>query len=180
MHHILHVAETEDGVKQSAGLGGFEVDFLDATRECRTHEPADDALARAVSLMLRADVDVHQIGTVACGIVGRRHLIVEAQSATADNFAITLSEAGNMTAILQSLAVVVEVLLAEFGGVGFGGDGEYAMQYLHAPLNQEVKVIERCLTNSDILKHTAVPPFSQWAMRVGPPCRWESSAARAW
>ena len=111
MHHVLHVAEAKNRVEQRASFGGFEVDFLYATGECCAHEPADDALARAVPLMLRTDVDVHQISTVTGGIVRRRHLIVEAQTATADNFAIILSEAGNMTAILQSLAVVVEVLL---------------------------------------------------------------------
>ena len=111
MHHILHVAETKDGVKQSTGFRGFEVDFLYATGECGSYQPADDAFSCAVSLMLGTHVDVHQIGTMPCGIVRRRHLIVEAQTATADNFAIILSEAGNMTAILQSLAVVVEVLL---------------------------------------------------------------------
>ncbi len=180
MHHILHVAETKDGVKQSTGFRGFEVDFLDATGECGSYQPADDALARAVPLMLRTDVDVHQISTVTSGIVGRRHLIVEAQSATADNFAIILSEAGNMTAIPQSPAVVVEVLLAEFCSVSIARDGEHAMQHLHTPMYQQVKVIERCLTNGDVVMHTAVPPFSQWAERDGPPCRWESSAARAW
>ncbi len=181
MHHVLHVAEAKDRVEQSAGFGGFEVDFLDATGECRTHEPADDAFARAVTLMLWAHVDVHQIGAVARRIVGRRHLIVKAQTATADNFSIFLGEAGDMTTICQCLAVVFDVLLAEFCGVGIGRYGEYAMQYLHAPLNQEVKVIERCLTDGDVvIMHTAVPPFLQWAVPGGPPCRWESSAARAW
>ena len=159
MHHILHVAETKDGVKQSTGFRGFEVDFLYATGECGSYQPADDAFSCAVSLMLGAHVDVHQIGTMPCGIVRRRHLIVEAQTATADNFAIILSEAGNMTAILQSLAVVVEVLLAEFCGVNIAGDGEHAMQHLHTPMYQQVKVIERCLTDGDAVMHTAVPPF---------------------
>ena len=159
MHHILHVAETKDGVKQSTGFRGFEIDLLYATGECRSYQPADDAFARAVTLMLWAHVDVHQIGAMAGGIVGRRHLIVEAQTATADNFAIILSEAGNMTAILQSLAVVVEVLLTEFCGVSIAGDGEHAMQHLHTPMYQQVKVIERCLTDGDVVMHTAVPPF---------------------
>jgi len=112
MHHVLHVAEAKDRVEQSAGFGGFEVDFLDATGECRTHEPADDALARAVSLMLRADVDVHQIGTVACGIVGRRHFIVEAQSATAHDHLIFYGETGDMTVVRKCLAIIVNILLS--------------------------------------------------------------------
>ena len=159
MHHVLHIAEAENRVEQSAGLGGFEIDFLDATGECGSYQPADDAFSCAVSLMLGAHVDVHQIGTMPCGIVRRRHLIVEAQTATADNFTIILSEAGNMTAILQSLAVVVEVLLAEFCGVSIARDGEHAMQHLHTPMYQQVKVIERCVTNGDVVMHTVVPPF---------------------
>lgn len=111
MHHVFHVTEAENRVEQTASLRSFEVDFLDATGECGSYQPADDAFSCAVSLMLETHVDVHQIGTMPCGIVRRRHLIVEAQTATADNFAIILSEAGNMNAILQSLAVVVEVLL---------------------------------------------------------------------
>ena len=180
MHHVLHVTEAENRVEQTTSLRGFEVDFLDATRECCAHQPADDTFARAVTLMLRSHVDVHQISTMACGIVRRGHLIVEAQSATAHDRLVFYGEAGDMTAIVQCLAIVVNVLLTEFGGVSIGGDGEYAMQHLHAPLNQKVKVIERCLTNGDVVMHTAVPPFSQRAERDGPPCRWESSAARAW
>ena len=180
MHHVLHVAEAKNRVEQTASFGGFEVDFLDAPFKGCAYEPADNTLARAVSLMLRTDVDVHQISTVTGGIVRRRHLIVETQATTAHDFSILLSETGDMTIIRQCLAVVVDILLAEFGGVSIGGDGEYAMQHLHAPLNQKVKVIERCLTNGDVVMHTAVPPFSQWAERDGPPCRWESSAARAW
>ena len=159
MHHVFHVTEAENRVEQTASLRSFEVDFLDATGECRTHEPADDALARAVPLMLRTDVDVHQISTVTGGIVRRRHLIVETQATTAHDFSILLSETGDMTIVRQCLAVVVDILLAEFGGISISGDGEYAMQYLHAPLNQEVKIIERCLTDGDVVMHTAVPPF---------------------
>ena len=180
MHHVLHVAEAENRVEQTASLRGFEVDFLDATGECRAHKPADDTLARSLSLMLRAHIDVHQIGTMTCGIVRRGHLIVETQSATAHDRLVFYGEAGDMTAIGQCLAIVVNVLLTEFGGVSIGGDGEYAVQHLHAPLNQKVKVIERCLTDGDVVKHRAAPPFSQWAEPDGPPCRWESSAARAW
>ena len=64
VHHVLHVAEPENRVEQTASLRSFEVDFLDTTGECCAHEPADNALARAVPLVLRTDVDVHQISTV--------------------------------------------------------------------------------------------------------------------
>ena len=49
--------------------------------------------SRAVALMLGAHVDVHQISTMACGIVRRRHLVVETQATTAHDFSILLSEA---------------------------------------------------------------------------------------
>jgi len=65
MHHVLHVAESEDGVQQTACLRSFKIDLLDAPFKGCAYEPADNTLARAVSLMLRADVDIHQIGAMA-------------------------------------------------------------------------------------------------------------------
>ena len=81
MHHVLHLAETDGLIQDPARLRGFQIDLGDVPFQGLAHQPADDPFPGSLLPVLRAHIDIHEIGAPARRIVRGRHLVVKAKAA---------------------------------------------------------------------------------------------------